>query len=471
MRIWPMALMLLLAVQTPQKAIHLEAEDGRLVGVHVATTRKGYSGSGYVTGFDHDGARIVFTVPARAGIYEARIRYGSPFGEKGYALTVNGTSFSGMFPYTGDTFAVHSAGKVELKDGVNVLTIEKGWGYFDIDSLDLLPAAAPPPPRRTPVTLSDPQATARARALMAFLVSRYGKDMLSGQYSIEDCNYVRAVTGKTPAILGGDFMDYSPSRIAHGAKPDGTTEQLIAAAKAGQIVTLSWHWNAPKDLLDKTYKDAQGHEVDARWYKGFNTNATTFDLRAALADSNSEDYRLLLRDMDAIAAQLKKFAVANIPVLWRPLHEADGGWFWWGAKGPEAFKTLWRLMYERFTKAHGLHNLVWVCNSVRPDWYPGDAYVDIVGIDAYPAPSDPLSGTWEALQRQFDGRKLLAITEFGGAPDVEKMRRFGAAWSYFVSWSGELGARKLTKTDLIRIYRSRAVLNRHDVESALRISR
>ena len=98
-------------------------------------------------------------------------------------------------------------------------------------------------------------------------------------------------------------------------------------------------------------------------------------MQKALADPNSADYKLLLRDMDAIAVQLQKFSDAGVPVLWRPLHEAEGGWFWWGAKGPEPFKKLWRLMYDRFTNVHHLHNLIWVdCSGTNPDWYPGDAY-------------------------------------------------------------------------------------------------
>ncbi|MBV9850533.1 MAG: mannan endo-1,4-beta-mannosidase, partial [Armatimonadetes bacterium] len=110
---------------------------------------------------------------------------------------------------------------------------------------------------------------------------------------------------------------------------------------------------------------------------------------------------------------------------------------------------------------HHLHNLIWVdCSGMNPDWYPGDAYVDVVGIDQYPSDvGDPLSSTWETLLRQYDGRKLLALTEFGGVPDVEKMRRFGVRWAYFVSWSGDLGAKKMAKGTLTRIYQSGAVVN------------
>ena len=113
-----------------------------------------------------------------------------------------------------------------------------------------------------------------------------------------------------------------------------------------------------------------------KWWSGFYTYATTFNLTAALNPS-SANYQLLLRDIDAIAVQLLRLQAANIPVLWRPLHEAEGGWFWWGAFGPENAKTLYRLVYKRLTETHKLRNLIWVWNSVSPAWYPGDDVVDI----------------------------------------------------------------------------------------------
>jgi mannan endo-1,4-beta-mannosidase len=165
--------------------------------------------------------------------------------------------------------------------------------------------------------------------------------------------------------------------------------------------------------------------------------------------------------MDVIATQLQKFQDAHIPVLWRPLHEAEGGWFWWGAKGPEPFKKLWRLEYDRFTNYHHLNNLLWVYSSgTDPNWYPGDKYVDIVGIDAYPSDvTDPESSIWIKLVREYGGRKMLALTEFGGVPDISRMRALGVRWSYFYSWTGSLGAKGMPFDSLKKIYGSPGVLN------------
>ena len=93
----------------------------------------------------------------------------------------------------------------------------------------------------------------------------------------------------------------------------------------------------------------------------------------------------MIRDIDAIAVELTKLRDAHVPVLWRPLHEAEGGWFWWGAQGPKNYVRLYRLLYDRLTKVHKLDNLIWVYTSGgKPEWYPGDDVVDIIGADAYP---------------------------------------------------------------------------------------
>jgi mannan endo-1,4-beta-mannosidase len=440
--------------------IRLEAEDGRLSGPVVSTQRAGYMGTGYVTGFNNSGDILTLTIPnAHAGIYDVQIRYSAP-SIKGYDLVVNGSTYSGMFAPTGDKFGEQDAGNVEIQNGQNTVEIRYGWGHYDIDSIELTPAqidklVIPP---SAPV---NPDATPEARALKAYLISQYAKVTLSGQHTLGDSEYVTSVTGQTPAILGSDLIEYSPSRVARGSNPNGEVEKIIAAAKSGRIVTMMWHWNAPTDLINKMETDAQGKPTDHMWYRGFYTDSTNFDLEKAIDNPGSADYNLLIQNMDVIATQLQKFQDAHIPVLWRPLHEAEGGWFWWGAKGPEPFKKLWRLEYDRFTNYHHLNNLLWVYSSgTDPNWYPGDKYVDIVGIDAYPSDvTDPESSIWIKLVREYGGRKMLALTEFGGVPDISRMRALGVRWSYFYSWTGSLGAKGMPFDSLKKIYGSPGVLN------------
>ena len=440
--------------------IHLQAETGVLTGNTLQTTLPGFSGAGYAGQFEHDGARISWTIPnVKPGIYQAALRYSAPSGAKSTDLAINGKSISVALPGTDGKFATQYAGRVELAAGTNTVEIRRGWGYYDVDALDLVPAPAAVPPAKVSAALSDPQATPAARALMRRLARAYGHRTLSGQVGAEDTEYVRLVTGETPAIMAGDFIDYSPSRIAHGTDPKNESERAIQAAQAGHVVTMLWHWNAPTDLIDqKSYVGPDGKTVDASWFFGFYTRATTFDVQKALADPNSADYKLLLRDIDTIAVQLQKFSDAGVPVLWRPLHEGEGGWFWWGAKGPGPYKQLWHLMYDRLTNYHHLHNLIWVCCAgTDPAWYPGDDVVDLVGIDAY-----PLSTTWDTLQSQHAGRKMLALTEFGGVPDIAKMQRYGVYWLFFDSWHGDLGPHKISSTELTRLYHEPAVISQSD---------
>jgi mannan endo-1,4-beta-mannosidase len=424
------------------QAFRLEAEDAALTGVSKSTQRSGYSGAGYVTGFDQDTDRILFSFTAAEGLYGLTIGFSTPNGEKGYSLAVNGIPADGMFPATGNAWGVKQAGKVFLKEGAGTAVIGKNWGWFDIDYIEFTRAETNPV-IRPPGTLSNPSSGETTRSLFSYLVDQFGEKILSGQIDLSEIEYVHTVTGKYPAIHAMDLMDYSPSRIEHGANPSGNMETWIQWVKGkNAILSLSWHWNAPSGLINTSGKE---------WWRGFYTDATTFDLRAAMADPGSNDYRLLIRDMDAIAVQLKKAGAADVPVLWRPLHEASGGWFWWGAKGPEPFKALWRLMHDRYTTVHGLNHLIWVYTAGDTAWYPGDAFVDVVSLDIYSPQGSSLSGDWEGILSHFNGRKLIALSESGSLPVPESVRSYATWWSWFMIWSGTY-IRDADKALLTRVY-------------------
>ena len=88
-----------------------------------------------------------------------------------------------------------------------------------------------------------------------------------------------------------------------------------------------------------------------------------------------EGYDLLIRDIDAIAEQLKRLQDAGVPVLWRPLHEASGGWFWWGNAGAEAYKELYVLLYDRLTNHHDRGNRK---TTQKPDNIEQDQMADLI---------------------------------------------------------------------------------------------
>jgi hypothetical protein len=284
----------------------------------------------------------------------------------------------------------------------------------------------------TPVT---PDASSRTRALLAYFGDIYGKRMLSGQQDSAvwkdqpqwEFEYIQKTTGKLPAIRAFEMAPYT-----RGSAPVKRQSESVVIERAKHwylesngIVTLCWHWHAPTGPGDI-----------------YVTN-TPYDYRAALAEGSPE-HGAVLRDLDLIAAQLKRLRDADVPVLWRPLHEANGRWFWWGAQGPEPYRRLWRLMYERFTGHHALTNLIWVYSPGNATdfaaWYPGDPYVDIIGHDHY-----PMDGSHAPAQAIFDqintfgrGKKLLSMAENGPIPEPEGSFAQNAPWLTFVTWSGSM---------------------------------
>lgn len=438
--------------------IRVEAETGVLTGVNIATATAGYSGTGYVTGLDADTDKITMTVTAKAGLYDLSIGYSSPFGNKGIDFQVNDDRGSGTLTQTSAGFKAANLGKFLLKEGQNTITVFRGWGYYDVDYLLLTPATAVLP-TKPPKTLVDAQATASTKGLFSYIVDQYGSKVISAQQ--DDVEYILEKTGKEPAIGSFDLIEYSPTRVQNGSKPGRPSEAIIDWAKKGEgrgIISLMWHWNAPTDLINQA--------PDKLWWRGFYTDATTFDLAAALADKNGAKYKLLLSDIDAIAVQLKKFQAADVPVLWRPLHEAPGGWFWWGAKGAGPFKELWALMYDRLTNFHSLHNLIWVytaTDTFNADWYPGDQYVDVVGLDIYADASSNMSGNWGSALTPLNGRKLVTLSETGNLPNADKVRAFGTWWSWFAVWTGTDYIKKQPVDQLKAVFLDNDVITRDEL--------
>lgn len=438
--------------------IRVEAETGVLTGVTIATATAGYSGTGYVTGLDADTDKIMLTFTAKAGLYDLSIGYSSPFGNKGIDFQVNDEKGNGTLTQTSAGFKATNLGKFLLKEGQNTITVFRGWGYYDVDYLLLTPTSAVLP-TKPPKTLVDGQATASTKGLFGYLVDQYGSKVISAQQ--DDVEYILEKTGKEPAIGSFDFIEYSPTRVQNGSKPGRTTEAIIDWAKKGEgrgIISMMWHWNAPTDLINQA--------PDKLWWRGFYTDATTFNLATVLADKNSDRYKLLLSDMDAIAVQLKKLQAADVPVLWRPLHEAPGGWFWWGAKGAGPFKELWQLMYDRLTNFHGLHNLIWVytaTDTFNADWYPGDQYVDVVGLDIYADASSNMSGNWGSALTPFNGKKLVTLSETGNLPNADKIRGFGTWWSWFSVWTGTDYIKKQSVDQLKTVFLDADVITRDEL--------
>jgi mannan endo-1,4-beta-mannosidase len=449
---WTIVIAASLSMAPTSTTVRLRPENAVLTDVVLCTTEP--SVGPYITGFQHDDSRASWaTNLPDAGIFDVAVNYRSPHDKKICLVGFGSASFEAPLPKNRN-FKPLTIGRVDAVAGPTELSVEKGDGFYDLAEVDLIPSPDKPiaPPAGLPC---DPAATIEARSLLKSLCAGFGRSTLSGGYGDAEEKLVLGLTGRRPAIFGADLMDYSPSRLEHGQKPGTPMDDLIRRSRGGQIITLSWHWNAPSGLIDKVVTGKDGKTKDLRWYRGFYTDATTFDIEAALADPASESYRLLLRDIDAIAVPLKQLDDAHVPVLWRPLHEAEGKWFWWGAKGPAPFKKLWRLTCDRLVRVHGLHNLVWVfTDDTDPAWYPGDDVVDVVGIDAYPKNrGDVMAGRWIDLSARYAGRKPIALTECRGVPDVPAMYRLRCPWAYFVSWTAEEGPKRNLPEEVKSVYR------------------
>lgn len=282
--------------------------------------------------------------------------------------------------------------------------------------------------------LSNPNASTKTKELFEFIRSNYGKKIISGQnaiygYNDPDFQRVKEKTGQVPAMIGIDLGRYTTALSAY---QDNAVENAIEFAALGGIVNLHWHWVAPLELLKK---DGSGKPVNM--WSGFRTQNVDMDFKQIMNDENSSGYKALMHDMDYLATHLKRLTDADIPVLFRPLHEASGGWFWWGTGGSEPYIELWRKMYDKFTNEYKMNNIIWVWNGQSRDWYPGDEYVDIVGEDIYLD-----AKTYSANSFKFkeaagypNSKKITALTECGVLIDVDEAVRNNTMWSWFLNWT------------------------------------
>jgi len=301
--------------------------------------------------------------------------------------------------------------------------------------------------------LCDPEATPEALALMAWLKAQYGSYMLSGQYVspyndytqpqfrdengnldvrlTDELDVVQSVNGgKYPAVLGLDFTGAEyPAQWR-----DWVTQFALQWHELGGVVTFCWHWLVPKDM---TKDPATWSRYDSAIY----SKDTNFDLKAALADKSSPSYQWLLQCIDKIAAQLQALQDAGVPILWRPLHEASGAWFWWGDAGKEAYLELYTLVFDKLTVEYGLHNLIWLWNAQNNSWYPGDDRVDMLADDPYQLkllyPLDPAQAIRFKYTARASGTKMVAMSENETIPDLDMMWRQNVKWLFFCTWDRE----------------------------------
>jgi mannan endo-1,4-beta-mannosidase len=151
----------------------------------------------------------------------------------------------------------------------------------------------------------------------------------------------------------------------------------------------------------------------------------------------TKEYEATVADIRMMAGLLRPFAVKDIPILWRPLHEGEGDWFWWGVSGSEPLKKLYRLMYDIFVNEYHLDNLIWVWNSPRKEDYPGDDVVDVISRDMYPPAHVHTSQAqhYNDLIKITEADKPVIIAETGTLPDAKAIHDEKIGWSSYMTWS------------------------------------
>jgi len=442
----------------------LEAEAGNISGdLKLSQTKKGYSGVGYITGFSlnpENKLNLSFKIPASQH-YNISLIVSSE-NKKNNILTINDNEVSEFITTGGDKFEKITINNVYIGKGMASVGIKEVTGGIDIDYVEIqnskdiwdinLAVGA---------ELINANANVKTKNTMKYLAENYGKNMISGQYATigtkAELDLIYKNTGHYPAIRLGDLLPYTSNSVPQSSE----IERAIEWSNMGGIVSYVWHWEAPMD--------------ESSYY----TKETAFDLSKGVTSVDvanlSQDELLemqkrgeisaecmaLIRDIDIISKQLQNLQENNVTVLWRPLHEASGGWFWWGAKGDDTYKWLWELLYKRQTEYFGLNNLIWVWNAQEAGWYVGDDFCDIISADIYVDNNNENSQVNTFIQlSKISDKKIIALSECANAPNADFMVRDKAMWSWFGVWSGdyiinsfgELSETYTTKQQLLELY-------------------
>jgi mannan endo-1,4-beta-mannosidase len=255
---------------------------------------------------------------------------------------------------------------------------------------------------------------------------------ISGQHNREPASEptkwtqkVHDITGKFPGLWGADLSFHTltnrPVQIAEAKR------QWLA----GSFVTLMWHMCPPTHPEPCGWDTPDGvwAKLDDRQWQELITDGTPLN-------------RAWYDELDAVVPLLQDLQAAGVEVLWRPLHEMNDTWPWWGGRpGLDGSRRLYQLMHDYLVRRHGLTNLVWVWN-VSDKWvdqisgyFPGADYVDVASIDIwqkdYPSPAD------YGAMRAVAAGKPIALGEVKKLPTHTVLDQ-QPDWAWFMVWAEEL---------------------------------
>ncbi len=275
-------------------------------------------------------------------------------------------------------------------------------------------------------TLCNNNATTEAKNLYSRLLSQYGEKTMAGiithnGINNDFANLIHSTTAHYPAIISYDFKDI------HKIDYDNIST-IQEFHDVGGTVSFGWCWQVPASENDTP--NSYTHNENCG-----------FDISQCLIDGTWQ-YKFIDNDIETIAKVLGQLQDAGIAVLFNPMREAQH--HWWSSKGAPYFRELWKMLYDRLVFRHQLNNLIWVWTTSPFDnegnayttqqileWYPGDDFVDIIGIDIYSDDTSSQSSSFLTINQTFEGKKMLALTECGNIPNPDDCYRHGDTWLFF----------------------------------------
>ena len=281
-----------------------------------------------------------------------------------------------------------------------------------------------------------------------YLRSVYGKQVITcqqmmGNECYEDLVFYNATNDLT-AMKGYDFIFCTGSYHSD----DMIDEAIEWSKESGGLCAFTWHWNVPKDI-----DNPEGGYA-------FYTSEITIFSQVNAVTPGTKVYETVIHDIDLIATKIQRMESEGVTILFRPLHEASGAWFWWGLQGRdsatnEVFQKLWYMIYDRLENYHKLTNIIWVWNGQNPHTAIHPNAFDIEGIDRYYDQEDisaeALSTYYEKCYGELAGYdkycaelagmestgKMMALTECGYIPDPEGIKAANTMWLYYMVWNGD----------------------------------
>ena len=485
-----------------------EAESQSGVDATSIIAAEGFSGGKYVKPADASG--MTFTVKVEeTAVYDFTTKvFIKQYDWITSKIVVNGVEAGSLLttPRNCDSSYVISA-SAKMKAGENKITVGNqsiGVDYITVEK-------HPDPEFKIGTAPVTPNASESARKVFSFLRENFMKKTISGMMisdqnfnydygnmkllkpgectPADSCKYSDAEvswkgqtdiaefykrSGHYPAIGGFDMLFATGGHHEEGWFK-GYTENNLAMTEElwemGGIPTYTWHWKVGKDTVFYTKDAYPNNGFNATGctdgVQGTSENNTCFNYTKAFKGEQckeineaSQEYKDIVADIDIVSSYFKELQDKGIAVVWRPLHEASGGWFWWGAGSPECHVQLYRLVFNRMVGTNKLTNLIWVWNinndpkygydysALNAAWYPGDDYVDIVAVDIY----DPLinhnSGAnyFNKIVSDVGTNKIIALSENGAIPDIDSVAEDKTYWSYWMTWSQTWSGNFLDKT-------------------------